>query len=137
MRINGRFQKELYPWEQFLTVRVQLPYKEYGAAYDTSTKFIRRLLENSTFFERFKGRTGPTYYFILTDNPLDQECVYQAAESVGIQRDCVHIDCAEVIPTEDLPPECIHPKGLLIPNTYLIDFFSHSWFDAKANNAFA
>lgn len=83
MRINGRFQKELYPWEQFLTVRVQLPYKEYGAAYDTSTKFIRRLLENSTFFERFKGRAGPTYYFILTDNPLTKSAYIRQRKALG------------------------------------------------------
>ncbi len=137
MRIIGRFRKELYPWEQFLTVRIKYPCEEAATAYDTNKKFIRRLLENSTFSERFKGRTGPTYYFLLMEKSLDHEDVYQAAESVGISRDCVHIDCAEVIPTEDLPPEYIYPKGLFMANTYLIDFFSHSWFDAKVNNAFA
>lgn len=137
MCIDGRFRKELYPWEQFMTVCVQLPYKESGIAYDTSKKLIRRLLENPTFSERFKGRTGPTYFFLLMENTLDHEDVYQAAESVGIPRDCVHIDCGKVIPTEDLPPQYIYPKGLFMANTYLIDFFSHSLFDAKENNAFA
>lgn len=107
------------------------------AEQEANKKFIRHLLENPAHAESFTGITGKTYYFHMTEKSFDLEDIYKAAESAGISRDCIQIDSAEVIPTEDLPPEYIYPKGLFMANTYLIDFFSHSWFDAKVNNAFA
>ncbi len=107
------------------------------AEQEANKKFIRHLLENPAYAESFAGVAGKTYYFHMTEKSLDLEDIYRAAESAGISRDSVHIDSAEVIPTEDLPREYIYPKGLFMPNTYLIDFLSHSWFDVKENKAFA
>lgn len=122
LRADSRFRAEQFPLCQFMAVRIEYPCEEIPAAYDTNRKFIRRLLDNPTYSERFKGKAGPTYYFMLTQDALCTEGVFQAAESASIPRSRIHIDTAEVIPANELP------HGLLEPNTFVVDFASHSWF---------
>ena len=163
MRINGRFRKELYPWEQFLTVRIVYPqieieqideekmllqgassweiwlahHKKYEekrdeieaqqkAEQEANKKFIRCMLENPSLAERYKGKLGRQYCFLLTGDRIVREGIYRAAEKAGIPHDYFHTDRCQVIPTDDLPSEWLYPKGIFLPHRYIFDSFKHS-----------
>lgn len=163
MRINGRFRKELYPWEQFLTVRIVYPqieieqideekmlfqgassweiwlahHKKYEekrneieaqqrAEQEANRKFIRCMLENPSLAERYKGKSGSQYCFLLTREKIVADGIYSAAEKAGIPRDYIYTDRHQVIPTDDLPPEWLYPKGRFLPHKYIFDSFRHS-----------